>query len=273
MDAMDAIDLMILNKSLVAAAAGAAPSSNQLYSLVGALEERREPLNQLYAELGALREILEALRTNLDGSLSRLTKNQQQMLQECRQIIQDYKIVCDELFVELSDNIRPSAWENGDVHDDLVAISDAAAKLHIWKMRLEPMAKVIQFNPENTDMAKAHEVEKAVENTQRAISIELRQVDFKLRSFSQPDVREETDPAVWNILQKILLPWKIRQAALSKSIRVCETVAEVLKEKQTPEIAEYIAIEHRCDFTLARQAAVKKPWVRHSGSICTSEYD
>lgn len=42
---MDAIDLMILNKSLVAAAAGATPSSNQLYSLIGALEERREPLN------------------------------------------------------------------------------------------------------------------------------------------------------------------------------------------------------------------------------------
>lgn len=67
------------------------------------------------------------------------------MLQECRQIIQEYKVVCDELFVELSDNIQPSAWENDDVHDDLVAISDAAAKLHIWKMRLEPMAKVMQL--------------------------------------------------------------------------------------------------------------------------------
>lgn len=123
-------------------------------------------------------------------------------------------------------------------------------------------------------MAKAHEVEKAIQNTQRAIFVELRQVESKLRSFSQGlDVREETEPAVWDILQKILLPWKIRQAALSKSIRVCETVAEVLKEKQTPEIAEYIAIEHRCDFTPARQTAVKHPWVRHSRSICTAEYD
>ncbi|UKZ61252.1 uncharacterized protein TrAtP1_002520 [Trichoderma atroviride] len=241
--AMDAIDLMILNKSVVAAAAGAAPSITQLYNLIVKLQDRRDPLIQLYAELGEFGQVLEALRMSFDGSLSRVTKNEQEMLQECRQLLQDCKIVCDELFAKLS------AWARDDIQHGLIAVSDAAVKLHIWKMRLDPMAIVMQFNPDGTDLAKADEVGKAIESVQWDISTELRQVNCQLRSFSQGmDHDEETDPAAWDILQKILLPWKIRQAALLKSIKVCETVAEVLKEKQTPEIAEYIAVDNRCDF-------------------------
>lgn len=95
-------------------------------------------------------------------------------------------------------------------------------------------------------MAKAHQVEKAIENIRRAISAELRQVDSELKSASEGlGSREEVTPKGLEIVQQILLSLKIRQAALSQSSSMCETVTEVLKEKQTPEIAENIAIQPR----------------------------
>lgn len=100
---MDAIDLMILNESVVAAAAGAPPSINQLYNLLGVFQDRSKAFHELYAELGALREILETLHMNLDGSSSRITKIQQLVLEECRRLLEACKIVCDRYYAELSD--------------------------------------------------------------------------------------------------------------------------------------------------------------------------
>ncbi|KAK1252119.1 hypothetical protein MKX08_003306 [Trichoderma sp. CBMAI-0020] len=107
---MDAIDLMVLNKSLVAAAAGAASSITQLHSIIVDLQDRRDPINQLYEELDALGQVLEALRMSLDGSLSRSAAGYSKTARS-----------------SAMSSAEPSAWVGDDIQHDLIAVSDAAA--------------------------------------------------------------------------------------------------------------------------------------------------
>lgn len=147
---MDAIDLIILTESDVAAVAGAAHSITQLYSLVGAFKDRRDAFDRLYAELGALRDILEALRMSLDESSSRITEGRQQIPKECRRLLEACKIVCDKFYAELSDVMRHTTPSdkmkyNSKLHRKARAASDAAGKLHIWKMNLSLVTQVMQL--------------------------------------------------------------------------------------------------------------------------------
>lgn len=148
--AMDAIDIIILTESDAAAAAGAAQSIAQLYSLVGAFKDRRGAFDRLYAELGALRDILETLRMSLDNSSSRVTKDQQQLPKESRRLLEACKIVCDKFYADFSDVMRHSTPSdrmryNSKLQRKAGAASDAAAKLHIWKMNLGLVAEVMQL--------------------------------------------------------------------------------------------------------------------------------
>lgn len=95
-------------------------------------------------------------------------------------------------------------------------------------------------------MAKAHEVEIAISTFRQAISMELDQVDSELKSTGESlGSLDEMDSEERDIAYRILLPLRIRQAALSRSTAMCEIAAEALKNKQTPEIAENIATQPR----------------------------
>lgn len=108
-------------------------------------------------------------------------------------------------------------------------------------------------------MAKAHEVEIAIETLQQAISMELDQVDSELKLTGEwLGSLDEMESTEGDVAYQMLLPLRIRQATLSQSTGMCKIAAEALKNKQTLEIMENIATQPRLArngfFYPARQA-------------------
>lgn len=95
-------------------------------------------------------------------------------------------------------------------------------------------------------MAQAKQVEMAIENFRQAISMELDQVDSELKSTGEwLGNLDEMDSTERDIAYQMLLPLRVRQAALSQSTGMCGIAAEVLRNKQAPQVAESVATQPR----------------------------
>jgi hypothetical protein len=146
---MEAKRLVILAESVVAAAALSKPSINDLCELVGSYRSKVLPLQDLYENLGDLEKIRRILYMNHDGFLSRNTEVPQQLLEECRRLLEASKSACIILNVALSDVLQPSAlW--GPVRDAEIrrmasVTPSAAAELRIWAMTLELLDQIMQL--------------------------------------------------------------------------------------------------------------------------------
>ncbi|KAL7894298.1 hypothetical protein HDV64DRAFT_288134 [Trichoderma sp. TUCIM 5745] len=182
----------------------------------------------------------------LDDSSSRITEGGQQMPKECRRLLEACKLVCYNFHADFSEVVKDSTpmdrmKYNHKLRCKACAASDAAAKLRIWKMNLGLVTQVMNKHDE-ADMAKAHEVEIAIETFRQAIYLEMDQVDSEFKSTGESlGSLDEMDSYEWNVAYEILLPLTIRQAALSQSTGMCEIAAEALKNMQTPEIADTAA--------------------------------
>ncbi|KAL7956844.1 hypothetical protein V8C34DRAFT_287618 [Trichoderma compactum] len=277
---MDAMGLGSLTGRVVATAVAAVTSVNTLYSRLRDFKDEPKAFRELHTELGALSKVLEALHMNLNSSLNHITKDQQQMLQECHQLLEACKMVCDD--AELGDIVQHwTSWDemNRSVEPQprIRALSDAAVKLRIWKMGLGLVVHVIQFKPDKDDKNNAHKV--AIEDVQRTISKELEQVNSELKSAGEgPRGSPKTTDT---IAQQTLLPLKVRQDALSQTLKMCETAAETLQKKQMPDITKDITAQPSVQksslvFTSEQQArtalVTNSRSVQHFGAMNGSDF-
>lgn len=146
---MEAKRLVILAENVVAAAALSKPSINDLCELVGPYRSKILPLQDLYENLGDLEKIRRILHMNHDGFLSRNTECPQQLLEECRRLLEASKAMCVILDVALSDVLQPSApWgreRDAEIRHRASVTTNAAAELRIRAMTLELLVQIMQL--------------------------------------------------------------------------------------------------------------------------------
>lgn len=150
---MEAKELVSLAQSVVDAADLAKPNISKLYELVGPYRYKSSPLEDLYknlhGDLGDLEKSRVILHMNHDGFLSRNTKDAEQLLDECLQLLEASNKICISFDDKLSPALQPSAsWRgtsNNKIQRRVSVDPNAAAKLRIWTMTLEPLVKVMQL--------------------------------------------------------------------------------------------------------------------------------
>lgn len=145
---MDAKDLSLAERVL-AAADDAKPSIDQLFGLNWSASSELPALKRLYDDLGDLSRIVETLRMNRDGFLSRNEKDHQQLLKQCCGLLKNSRINCSGLYGELKGAMQHSVIFGGGDCPDIQRSVDAncfgVAQMRIWTMTLDLLVKVMRL--------------------------------------------------------------------------------------------------------------------------------
>ncbi|UKZ61249.1 uncharacterized protein TrAtP1_002517 [Trichoderma atroviride] len=222
---MDVQDLINLGKK------GTTPSIKQICGLIKPFKSKFEALSSLYDGLDVLEQEVKTIQENKDGFLSRGTKDQQQLLEECHHLLKVSEIVCSGLYDEFKGLMQHSAiWDGvlqGQIQDRINQNTLGPVQLRIWSMRLGLMVKFMQLTTS---------YKRIVERTIKEVQAGLRSIDPEFA--------------------------RLQSQEFSKVIEICEIATEAVKEKQEPAIAENVAAENDSDITPALQTAAKSPWIR-----------
>lgn len=142
-------DKRLMAERVIAAAASAKPNASKLYKLVGPYRSKLPHLDELHENLDDLDKIQATLCMNYDGFLSCNTEDLQQLLEECRRLLEDSSVICITLYNMLSVILKSSAsWgrmDNNEIQRRVGVVPNASAKLRISTMSLELLVKVIQL--------------------------------------------------------------------------------------------------------------------------------
>lgn len=137
-------------KSLIdLAKKGTTPSIEKLCDLIRPYTSHVEALSDLYDGLGILKKVVQKLQENDEGFLSCNTEGHQQLLEECRNLLEYSEMNCTGLYDELQGAMRHSAIFSGVDYDEIKRRVGAnrfgIAPLRIWTMTLDLLVKTMQL--------------------------------------------------------------------------------------------------------------------------------